>query len=389
MKIFFRYLFMRLLVPFCYCFAAFTILWVMADLYNTMENFIDHHIGIGRILYFYALQIPNMMVQVLPAAVLFSTLFTLLSLNRRSELVALLSGGLAPIWMLAPFLLFGFLAALVLFYDMSAPSARAKVARDHIMDEMRGAAGKGNTFLNLPYIDEANHCIWYFQALAVTSDGGKADGLMIQEQDAEGHNTVAYAAKLGRWTGQFWRLSGVKKIVYNVDGLVQSQEIFPQYDLTDVTTPPKQLLLVSSEPDALTVSELSQYISTSTGTAEHVAKYRTEWWYRVVYPFSILVLMLFALVQGGRSHRRGSAAGIGACILVLVCFNIFNGVFKSAGTYNRLPPFVAVSFVEVVFALIGLHWLALNNGWYWQLQQTWLAWKKKLKAATPADIGAA
>jgi lipopolysaccharide export system permease protein len=387
MKIFFRYLFMRLLVPFCYCFAAFTVLWVMADLYNTMENFIDHHIGIGKILYFYALQIPNMMVQVLPAAVLFSTLFTLLSLNRRSELVALLSGGLAPIWMLAPFLLFGLIAALVLFYDMSGPSARAKVARDHIMDELRGVAGKGNTFLNLPYIDEANHCVWYFQNLSVTNTGGKAEGLTIHEQDAEGHDTVLYAAQVGRWTGQFWRLSHVKKVVY-LENQKNTEERFPEYDLTDVTTPPKQLLLISSEPDGLTVPELSEYIATSTGTAEHIAKYRTEWWYRVVYPFSVLVLMLFALVQGGRSHRRGSAAGIGACILVLICFNIFSGVFKSAGTYNRLPPFVAVSFVEVLFAVIGLHWLALNNGWYWQAQQTWLGWKKKLKAAKPLESGA-
>ena len=298
MKIFFRYLFMRLLVPFCYCFAAFTLLWVMADLFNTMENFIDHHIGVGRILYFYLLQIPNMMVQVLPAAVLFSTLFTLLSLNRRSELVALLSGGLAPLWMIAPFLLFGLIAALVLLYDMSGPSARAKVARDHIMDEIRGVAGKGNSFFNLPYIDEPNHRVWFFQSLSVNGSGGKADGLMIQEQDAEGHDSITYAAQLGRWTGQFWRLSNVKKIVYNGDGLVQTQESYPQYDLSDVTTPPKQLLLISSEPDALTVPELSEYIATSTATAEHIAKYRTEWWYRIIYPFSILVLMLFALIQG-------------------------------------------------------------------------------------------
>ena len=62
---------------------------------------------------------------------------------------------------------------------------------------------------------------------------------------------------------------------------------------------------------------------------------------------------------------------------MLICFNIFSGVFKSAGTYNRLPPFVAVSFVEIVFALIGLHLLAINNGWYWQMQQTYRASKKK------------
>ena len=269
---------MRLLVPFCYCFSAFTLLWVMADLYGTMEQFIDHHVAFSRILIFYALQIPNMMIQVLPAAVLFSTLFTLLSLNRRSELVALLSGGLAPMWMLAPFLLFGLLAAIVLFYDMSGPSARAKVARDHIMSEMRGETGKGNAFINLLFVDEANHHVWFFKKLTVSGSGGKAEGMTLQEQDADGHDLVLYAAQLGRWTGQFWRLSDVKKIVYNSEGNKQNEERFNEYDLSDVTTPPRQILLVSSEPDSLTVSELSQYLSSSSASTEFVAKYRTEWW---------------------------------------------------------------------------------------------------------------
>ena len=112
MKIFFRYLFVRLFEPFCYCLAGFTLLWVMADLYGTMEDFLDHKVRFSIVLWFYRLQIPHMLVQVLPAAVLFSTLFTLLALNRRSELVALQAGGLAPHWLFAPFLLFGLICSL-------------------------------------------------------------------------------------------------------------------------------------------------------------------------------------------------------------------------------------------------------------------------------------
>ena len=127
MKIFFRYLFLRLFQPFCYCLAGFTVLWVMADLYGTMEDFLDHKVRFSLVLYFYLLQIPHMLVQILPAAVLFSTLFTLLSLNRRSEFVALQAGGLAPILLFSPFLVFGVICTLVLAYDMSGPAAKAMV----------------------------------------------------------------------------------------------------------------------------------------------------------------------------------------------------------------------------------------------------------------------
>ncbi len=376
-KIFFRYLFLRLLLPFCYTVAAMSILWIVSDVYGTMEDFIEHKVKFILFIRFYALQFPRMLVQVLPAAVLFSTLFTLLSLKRRSELVALQAGGLAPLLLLAPFLLFGALNVLILLYDMSGPAARAGVMRDRILKEVRGMGTGANEFINLPYIDEVNHRAWYFQDLRIGSDGGaKATGIEVVQQDPQDHDIAEYVARTGYWTHQFWRLGTAKKVTYNVDGAVENQQSYPEFDLSDVTTPPSQLALIASEPEDLTLGQLSQYIATTDRSTVLVAKYRTEWWYRILYPFSVIVLMLFALAQGSRSDRRSPAAGIGIAIGVLIGFSVLNSIFMSAGRYDRLPPFVAVSLTEVVFLAIGVHWLAINNGWYWQVREWYSAWRR-------------
>jgi lipopolysaccharide export system permease protein len=376
MKIFFRYLFMRLVQPFCFCFAGFTVLWVMADLYGTMEDFLDHKVHLSLVLWFYALQIPHMLVQVLPTAVLFSTLFTLLSLNRRSEFVALQAGGVAPIWLFAPFLLFGFFCTLVLAWDMSGPAAKAEVTRERLLAEVKGQGLRANESTNLPYVDKVNHRVWYFNELDVSGETGKAKGVQILLQDPHWQDIKMYVAKQARWNGEFWRLNGVKEIVYNVDGLVQDQKSYEELDLPDVTTPPRELSLIVSQPEQLTLSQLDDYLATSTQTPEYLERYRTEWWYRVIYPFSILVLMLYALLQGARSDRRSPVAGIGLTVLVLIVFTMsVNAVFLPAGRYGRLPPFVAVTFPEVFFAAIALHWLALKNGWYWQVREWYVKWK--------------
>jgi lipopolysaccharide export system permease protein len=372
MKIFFRYLFLRLLQPFLYCLAAFTVLWVMADLYGTMEDFLEHKIKILLILHFYILQIPRMLVQVLPAAILFSTLFTLLSLNRRSELVALQSGGMAPMLMFSPFFLFGLICTLVLAYDLSGPAAKAEVTRERLLKEVKGQGVGANVSVLLPYIDAVNHRVWFFQKLDASGGRGKAEGVEILQQDAKGHDMEKYVAKLARWTGSFWRLNGVKKIVYDGDGVVQDQKEYEQLDLPDITTPPRQLSLIISQPEQLSTDQLAEYISTSTQTQEHLASYRTEWWYRVLYPASILILMLYGLIQGSRSDRRSPVAGIGISIVVLVSFTFLMSIFMAAGKYNRLPPIVAVSFTEVLFALVALHLLAINHGWYWQVREKWV-----------------
>jgi hypothetical protein len=50
-------------------------------------------------------------------------------------------------------------------------------------------------------------------------------------------------------------------------------------------------------------------------------------------------------------------------------------VFMAAGRFNRLPPFLAVIATEVIFGAVGLHLLALSNGWWWQLLEVGRRWQ--------------
>ena len=377
MKIFFRYLFLRLFVPFAVCLAACTLIWIMADLYGNLDDFLEHKVNILVVLRFYLLQIPTMLVQVLPAALLFSTLWTLMALNRRCELVAFQSGGMAPIWLFSPFFVFAAIWMVVLAIDLNGMAARSEVTRERLLLQVKGQSAKSNVFNNLPYVDKANSRVWYFKTLDINQ--GTAKGVEILQRNAEGQDMVKYFARKGEWTGEFWRLSGVLKISYGVNGAPQAQRTYEELDLTEVTTPPSQLSLIVSQPDQLTLAQLSEYISTSTATEDHLAGYRTEWWNRILYPFSLLVLMLFALLQGARTDRRGAAAGVIWVIFVLLSFIVSMSVFKVLGTTNKLPPFVAVVATLVIFGAIGLHLLAMSNGWWWQLRDLgkrwWGMWK--------------
>ncbi len=261
MKIFFRYLFMRLLVPFAVCLFAFTIIWIMVDLYGNVDDFLEHKINVRLILYFYLLQIPGMLVQVLPATLLAASLWTLLSLNRRSELVAFQSGGMAPIWLFSPFFVFAVFWMVVLAYDLSGPAAQSQVTRDRVLQQVKGTDAKRNVFKNLPYVDNVNHLVWFFQSLDINQN--TAQSVEILQRDAQGNDMEKYFAKEARWTGAFWKLSGVNEIIFAPDGSVQAQKTFEEKDL-DITTPPAQLSLIVSQPEQLTLSDLSKYIATST-----------------------------------------------------------------------------------------------------------------------------
>lgn len=369
MKIYFRYLFLRLCVPFVVCLCACTMIWIMADLYGNIDDFLENKISaiplLITILRFYSAQIPSMLVQVLPAALLFSTLWTLLSLNRRSELVAFQSGGMAPIWLFSPFLVFACIWMVILAIDLHGLAAKAQVLRERLLLQVKGQNARSNVFVNLPYVDSINNRVWFFQSL--DANRGTAKGVEILQRNADGDDMVKYFARRAEWTGEFWRLTGVLRIVDGVAGAPPDQKTYPEMDMPDITTTPQQLALIGAQPEQLTLTELSQYIATSTATPQHLAAYRTEWWYRVLFPFSLIILMLFALLQGTRSDRRSPVVGIVWAIIVLIVYTMLMYGFITLGKHDRLPPFFSVIIMEVVFGAIGLHLLALSNGWWWQL----------------------
>jgi lipopolysaccharide export system permease protein len=359
---------MRLFQVFSLVLVAMALIWIMVDLYGNIDDFLEHKVQFLKILLFYFWNIPRMLVLVLPAAVLFSMLFTLMSLNRRSELVALQSGGMAPLVMFAPFFLFALICVAVLAYDMSGPAATADVVRDRLLKQIKGQSAGRDDLTTLINVDAIHHRAWYMQDLNVRT--GEAKGVVVTDMDPQWQDQRTYSANLALWTGESWQMSrGVSKIVYSPGNVADQPKAYEAVDL-DVATPPQQLALSQSDATQMTIPQLSQYIATQSSSPK-LGQYRTEWWYRVLYPFCLPVLMLFSLQQGARSDRRNTLPGVLLAIVVYLTFTCSMYVFRAVGQHNHLPPYVAVGISEVIFGLIGLHLLALSNGWWWQMGQWW------------------
>jgi len=104
--------------PFFVCLPACAVIWIMVDLYGTWT--ISRAQGRSAShLYFYALQVPKMLVQSSGDDALFHPLHPA-GLNRRNELVALQSGACPHLDFLALFL-FGIIWVAVLAYDLTGP----------------------------------------------------------------------------------------------------------------------------------------------------------------------------------------------------------------------------------------------------------------------------
>jgi lipopolysaccharide export LptBFGC system permease protein LptF len=177
-----------------------------------------------------------------------------------------------------------------------------------------------------------------------------------------------YFVKSARWnpTRCIWELTNVKVTNYGPTSAVSSEETHDELDF-DSTTPPSQMVLVNTTPDQLSFHELGEYIET-VQTAAKMAQYRTEWWYRIFYPSSLVVLLLFSLSFGTQTGRKSALTPVVWCIVVFLAYFALVQLFRATGQSNRINPVVAASAVEGAFALLGVVLLAQRIGWFREIR---------------------
>jgi lipopolysaccharide export LptBFGC system permease protein LptF len=108
-----------------YCIAGFVSIWLIFDISDNISTFIDEHFGFMLTVRYYATQVPEVFIILLPVALLLALLFSLGRMSRANEIVSMLTAGVSIPRLLTPLIGMGLLtvgASLALNYSL-APHA--------------------------------------------------------------------------------------------------------------------------------------------------------------------------------------------------------------------------------------------------------------------------
>src|SRR5437764_9765415 len=104
-----RYVVKYFLQAYVYCIAGFTSIWFIFDVSDNISSFLDQRISRMLILQYYLTQVPQILVILLPVALLLALLFSLGRMSRSNEIVSMLTAGVRLPRILAPLLGIGLL----------------------------------------------------------------------------------------------------------------------------------------------------------------------------------------------------------------------------------------------------------------------------------------
>src|SRR6476619_3790093 len=104
-----RYVVRNFLQVYIYCIAGFISIWLIFDVSDNISVFIDSHLGFTRVLHYYFSQLPQILVILLPVALLLALLFCLGRMSRANEIVSMLTAGVSIPRVLMPLIVVGIL----------------------------------------------------------------------------------------------------------------------------------------------------------------------------------------------------------------------------------------------------------------------------------------
>src|SRR3954464_11508649 len=160
-----RYVFVEFWKIFVTTALGFPILVNIIDLTDNLDKYLGQHLSVGKIALSYVYWLPDSMFMVLPAAVLFATVFAIGAVTRHSEITAAKASGISFYRFILP-IFAGATIAMFLGLGIGEVAPRWNAKRLEITKEVKNSSG--NVRVRFAYAAETGR-VYKAQQLVVDS----------------------------------------------------------------------------------------------------------------------------------------------------------------------------------------------------------------------------
>ena len=325
------------------------ILVVIIDLTDQLGKYLDRELPRADIALSYLFWIPESMFLVLPAAVLFATVFSIATITRYSEITAAKASGISFYRLIAPIFVGAFVAMLLgLALGEVVPRSNAK--RLELLREE--SFQRGNERYNFTYAAEHGR-VYKFGALRV--DSGRVLSAEIERKgNGPDYPTYIITAPTGSWspdTGWTLNLGYMHIIPDSASSFGLSFKTLVDNQLTEK---PLDLTARDKAPQDMGYRELGRFIAAMERSGADANTLRVERMLKIAIPVTCVIIVLFGAPLATSTQRGGAAYGIGVSLGTTVIFLIMIQLMKAVGGKGVIqPPELAAWMPSIVFAIVG------------------------------------
>ena len=329
---------------------------------------------IRHALVYVGLLIPNHLYELLPISVLIGTIFVMARMAQSSEYTILRTSGLDPWRALKMLLNLGGIFVVLSFVigDYLAPFSERTAQL--LKARYQGVITVGQTGAWLKEKQTYNTVIANVRRLS-------PDNEMLVLQIFEFNNKGLVVSKIQAASASFgldnsWQLHDVTRTEFNLPADVttasnaarQSADVVRNSMVsfrwpTEITQEMVSVALL--KPERMGTLDLFNYIRHLDANNQSAQRYEIEFWKKVFYPLSCLVMVMLALPFAYLHFRSGGiAAYVFAGVMIGISFFLLNNVFGYVGNLQNWQPWLAAAAPGMLYMAISLGafgWLVLRR----------------------------
>lgn len=352
MKILDRYLVKQFLQTILFGLLAFTLLFVVIDMMENLDDFIDQDVPAFVILQYYLVFIPEIIRLMIPVSVLLSCLFTAGKMANQDELTAIKAGGVSLYRFMTPFI---FTAVIISTFTVYFGGYIVPYANKHKIYIEQTYMKKGLVVFgsNIFFQDSRNRIVT-IKYYDVAND--EARDISIQEFDP--NNRIKLISRTDAFHMTFdstksqWRL--YNGITRTFSDTAETIEYYIVKDIKELNFKPEDLLKKQRKPEEMTLSDLSDFAKEQQRTGNDPTSINIEYQSRIAFAFSSIVVVLFGLPISASKRRGGLALQFGINLLITFIYLVFMKVSQAFGKNGVMDPFVTSWFANFVFLIAAV-----------------------------------
>jgi lipopolysaccharide export system permease protein len=322
------------------------LLFILGDVTEKLDSYLDRGLPPGQILTAYAYQYPQFVFWSLPIAALLAAVFTIQPMTTHREIVAAKAGGVSFHRLVLPLFILGlFITAAGLALAETVPRANARSA------ELRGdREARQGWNSNFVYITDAGESL---SARRLTVHDGHMAGIVLlrEEEDGRLFHLIAEEALWTEDTGWSFRNGYTRTLGPEGEEVVHNFLEIPYERLTEV---PEDLVESVRDEDEMTRAQLDALAARVMRSGGDPGKMQVKREQRLAIPVASLVILLFGAPLATSAKRGGAAFGIGLSLATTILYLVLFRVSGALGYAGILSPEMAAWLPNAGFLLAGL-----------------------------------
>ncbi|HEY5219472.1 MAG TPA: LptF/LptG family permease [Gemmatimonadaceae bacterium] len=347
-----RYVFSEFWKIFITAALGFPVITVVIDLTDHLSDYLGRHLTLQTIALSYLYWMPQSMFMVLPAAVLFATVFSVSGFTRHSEIAAAKASGTSFYRFIMPILV-GALLATGLDLGVAEVMPAANRAHNELLDEDQF---KGqNQRYNFAFAGDLGRV---YKIATLNRLTGTMQSVQIERRGkGPDYPTYVVAAADARWQGGRWTLGRGAMHIVTDSGSEMSLQFGAMQD-NEFRERPEDMMTRAHLPDEMRYGELTRVIKAMERSGTDVNEWKVERALKIAIPVTCIIIALFGAPLATSSQRGGAAFGIAISLATTVTFLMAVQVTKAIGGTGIVPPDIAAWIPNAAFAVVGLVLLA-------------------------------